>query len=321
MTILVTGATGFVGWHLVNRLLADGEAVRILVPPDVTVPAGWQGRVDVAVGDLTVRESLPPAVNGASVVYHLAAEIRNAARFTAVNVDGTRALLSACALRGPIRLIHMSSVGVIGARRAGQYNETSACHPRQPYEISKWQSEQIALEHGRRGPLRVTVARPTNIFGARLVGPNDSLLSWLRAIKHHRFRFIGSGDTVANYVYVEDVAASCVYLAHADDTVGETYHVADPCTIRGLVAYAAQLMGAPLPSNVPLTLAYAAAAGLELAGRVGRFAPPLTFNRVQALTSHRLFSGDRLQCRFRLPVGWREGLRRTIEAYTQHGLL
>lgn len=321
MTTLVTGATGFVGWHLVNQLVAGGEAVRILVPPGVTVPAEWRERVDVVVGDLTAPGTLPPAVNGASTVYHLAAEIRNAARFTAVNVDGTRALLSVCASRGPIRVVHMSSVGVIGARLPGKYDETSACNPRQPYEISKWRGEQLALEHGQKGPLHVTVVRPTNIFGPRLVGSSDSFLGWLRAIKHHRFRFIGPGDAVANYVYAEDVAASCVHLAHAGDTIGEIYHVADPCTIKDLVTYAAQLMGAPLPGHMPLALARLAAAAFELAGRVGRFAPPLTFSRVQALTSHRLFSGEKLQRRFNLPVGWREGLRRTIVAYTQHGLL
>jgi len=321
VTTLITGATGFVGRPIVDYLIADGETVRVLIPPGLVVPHEWRDRVSVSVGELRDPDSLPPAVRGVTAVYHLAGELRDSTHFTSVNVEGTRNLLAASAEEGRVRVLHMSSVGVIGARRRGEYDEDSACQPRSPYEVSKLRGEEIARDFGRRGDLAVTVVRPTIVFGPRLEGPSDSFLSWLRAIKLGRFRFVGSAPAVANYVFVEDVAAACVHLARAYEAVGETYHIADPCTIEELVLEAARVLGVEAPGRLPRAAAYGAAAACEALGSALRFAPPLTLGRVRALTSSVKFSGEKLRRAFQLPFGWREGVRRTVQAYQRAGRL
>lgn len=321
MTTLVTGGTGFIGWHLVQRLLTAGEQVRLLVLPDQSIPAAWVGRVEVATGDVTQPATLREVAQGVTRVFHLAGEIRQSARFTPVNLAGTRNLLTACAAEGRLRVLHLSSVGVIGPGAAGIYDEDSPCTPRNAYEVSKWQGEQIALDFARQDALQVTVARPTIVFGAKTQGGADSFLSWLRAINNGRFRFIGSGAGIANYVYVEDVAAACIYLAQSDAAINQVYTIADPTTIGEMVTAVTTHLHKPIPGVWPLWVTYPAAVGLEAVARISGRPMPLTRERVRALTSQISFSGDKLCREYPLPVGWREGLRRTITAYQQVNLL
>ena len=319
--MLVTGATGFIGRYVVERLLADREAVRILIPRSASVPDEWQGQVECTVGDLSDLARLTLAVSGTTAVYHLAGEIRNSQLFTAVNVEGTQNLLNACVAEGQPRVLHVSSVGVIGAQRSGTYDERSACQPRNSYEASKWQGEQIAREFQQRRLLRVTVVRPTIVFGPRVLGPADSFLSWLRAVQRGRFRHIGSGSGFANYVYVEDVAAACVALMQRDDTVGEVYHVADPTTVGELVTQMARCLNAPQPDSLPAPIGYLGACALSFVGCLARRPMPLTINRVRALTSRIRFNSEKLRAVMTLPVGWQQGVARTVAHYREIGLL
>lgn len=321
MTTLVTGGTGFIGWHLVQRLLDNGKQVRLLVLPDQSIPVEWAGRVEVATGDLTEPSTLRGLAQGVTCVFHLAGEIRQSARFGPVNVEGTRNLLAACAAEGRLRVLHLSSVGVIGPRAAGTYDEDSPCTPRNPYEVSKWQGELIARDFGRQNALQVTIARPTIVFGAKTQGGADSFLNWLWAIKSGRFRFIGSDAGIANYVYVEDVAAACLHLAKRDTAINQVYIIADPTTIGEMVTAVTTHLHVRMPGVWPLWFTYPAAVGLEVVGRIIGRPMPLTRDRVRALISRIDFSGDKLRGEYPFPVGWREGLRRTIMAYQRANLL
>ena len=321
MITLVTGGTGFVGWYVVQRLLAAGYSLRLLAQPEQPIVSEWRERVDVIRGDLTDLHKLPGLLSGVSTVVHLAGEVRQAERFTSVNVQGTQQLLAACAAAGNLRVVHLSSVGVIGAKRPGVYTEDSVCHPRNAYEFSKFQGEQIAREHIRNNTLRMTVLRPTIVFGAHTRGSADSFLSWLRSINSGRFRFVGSGTGAANYVYVDDVAATVAAVLERDETIGEVYHVADPTTIGDLVAQIVQDLHVNPPGRLPTPIGYAAALTFEGVGRVLRRAMPLTVARVRALTSHTIYSGDKLQASLSFPVGWRVGVTQTIEDYRRVGLL
>lgn len=320
-TVLVTGATGFVGRPLVASLLSRGAEVRVLTRNAERVPAEWLGHVGVALGDVLDAASLDAAVAGADTVFHLAGEIRDESAFESVNHQGTLNLLRACVASGATRFIHLSSVGVIGASRPGRYDESSECHPQNAYEWSKLSAERAVLEAPAAGSLAVTVLRPTIVFGPRRGSAPDSFVGWLRAIQSGRFRFIGRGDAVANYVYVEDVAASCLAVAGDPGAVGEIYHVADAAPLRDFVGHAATLLGVSPPGSLPAWVAYPAAVGLERLGRLVGFSSPLTLARVKALTSRALYAGDKLAGVHPLPYGWREGLRRTILAYRESGVL
>lgn len=320
---LVTGGTGFVGRHLVRRLLAEGERVRLLTAPDAPVPAEWESEVEIVSGNLTDRGRLSELGlgDGVDTVFHLAGEIRDPSRFDAVNVEGTRNLLSACAGAGRLRVLHLSSVGVIGARRPGVYDETSPCDPREPYEVSKLEGEKIALEFAAAGRLRVTVARPAIVFGPKPNAQADSFLGWMRAIAQGRFRFMGVGDGIANYVYVEDVAAICMALARSEHAVGEIYSLVDPCTIREFVSAAATCLMVPVPGSVPSWTMHAAASAFEVLVRLTRRPVPLTRARVRALASRISYSPDKVRREYAFPVGWKEGICRTLAAYRAASLV
>jgi len=111
--IFITGATGFIGRHLVNRLIEKGERIRILTRNPDKVLSKWQDRLSISIGDLLDTKLKLP--NDTTVVFHCAAEIKDESRFEKVNVEGTKNIVRACLEHSRCRLIHLSSVGVIGA--------------------------------------------------------------------------------------------------------------------------------------------------------------------------------------------------------------
>ena len=156
---LVTGATGFLGWHVANRLLARGERVRALVR-DTSRVRELDG--EVVVGDLRDSQSLERAVAGCAVVYHVAADYRlwakDPAELYRSNVEGTRNLLTAARDAGVERVVYTSTVGCIGMPQevgdAGLGNEDTEVDLEQmsgAYKRSKFQAEQVALEFARAG--------------------------------------------------------------------------------------------------------------------------------------------------------------------------
>lgn len=318
---LVTGATGLIGRPLVASLLAEGADVRILTRGGRALPAGWQGRVDVRIGDITEAGSLGAALAGCGGLFHLAGELRDPARFEAVNTEGTRHLLEAARSAGLDHVVHMSSVGVMGVEAPGPVDEGAACHPRNGYEVSKLAAEEFARAWGESAGVPVAALRPTIVFGERTGDGPDSFLSLLRAVAAGRFRLVGR-SSVANYVYADDVAAAC--RAAAARRANGVFIVADPCPFARFAAAAAGALGAPPPGRaLPRPAAYAIAAVLEAAGAVAGRPVPLTRARVRALSTRTEFRSSRIEAAlgWTPAIGWREGLSRTVEAYRRAGKL
>jgi len=324
MLVGVTGGTGFIGRHLVTSLVEQGVHARVLTRrPEILGRLWSKGDVEPWVGDLTKPETLRDFGRNARVIYHLAGEIRDSSYFDMVNATGTKNLLEACHDQKLTRFVHLSGVGVIGATGAGVVSESTPCHPKNAYERSKYAGEQVALTAFKKFQIPVTILRPTIVFGEGRDYDRDSFATWLGAIQKGWFRFVGTGDSVANYIYVGDVVRACLLLAGADKATGEVYILSDSCLLRAFVGAAAEFLGVGMPGNLPAGLAYTLAIGFEVAGRIGNFSPPLTVSRVRALMSRVVYSGDKLrkELGFSPAVGWRKGLRRTIKWYKQKGLL
>jgi len=324
MLAAVTGGTGFIGRHLVTSLVEHNAHVRVLTRrPEILGQLWPRGNVEPWAGDLTAPETLRGFAQSARVVYHLAGETREANRFTIVNTNGTMNVLEACCGQELTRFVHLSSVGVMGANGAGVVDESTPCFPRNAYERSKYAAEQMALTALRKFQIPVSLIRPTIVFGEEANQDRDSLALWLAAIQKGWFRFIGAGDPVANYIYVGDVVKACLTLAENDKATGKVYIVSDSCLLHDFVGAAAQFLGVEMPGHLPSWLAYTLAAGFEVAGRVANFSPPLTVSRVRAVTSRVVYSSEKLrkELGFSPVVGWREGLRRTLEWYKGQGVL
>lgn len=320
--ILVTGATGFIGQHLVNRLLAENNLVRILTRGVRPLPESWPGQVEIALGDLVDPAAVSLAVQDCQYIYHLAGEMRDPTQMETTNVHGMQHLLNACQQGSVSRVVYLSSVGVMGARRSGVVDETAPCQPQNQYEQTKYAAEQAALAWSDQSGVPVVALRPTIVFGDGPRAAVDSILAWLRAIQAKRFVFFDR-RAVANYVYVGDVIAACIQAAQARTT--GAFIIADSCPLVDFVAAAAEMLDVPAPAwTIPLPFAYVAAFGMQITGRLLRRSNlPLTVSRVRALSNRTRFCADHAASKlgWRPQIGYREGLRRTVNWYRQTGQL
>jgi nucleoside-diphosphate-sugar epimerase len=323
MSILVTGATGFIGQHLTGKLLESGLPVRVVTRNPDRLPAAWRDRVEVVHGNLLDSSIREAATKGATLIFHLAGETLDSSSMQAVNEEAVRGLLETAINAGVKRIVQVSSVGVFGATGSGVVTEDTPCHPQNDYERSKLKGEQIVLAYAQAGRIEAVIVRPTIVFGEWAAPPGDSFLEWLRAVQQGRFMFIGS-KAVANYVYVGDVVEAMLRLAERPMGGPSVYIVADPAPMQDFVGAMAQALGVPAPArSVPVWAAYTLAVGLTVANRFVQTPAPLTLPRVRALTSQCVFSGDKLrkQVGIAFPFGYRTGLARTVRWYRETGCL
>lgn len=276
-TVLVTGATGYIGRYLVNHLVKSGDEVHGL-----TRRQEVQRGVHLVHGDLLSDLALP---SGTKTIYHCAGVIDDEERMAAVNVEGTRRIVD-LALRHDALLVHLSSAGVVG-QPGGVVTEETVCCPRTLYEKSKHQAELVIQEGIQKG-LRVQMLRPTVVFGVGRAPDKDSMLQLFRAIKRRRYRNIGEG--YANLVHAHEVCRALYTLGTADLPNGGTYFINSPIQYSAL----ARLVLGSEAKSIPYFLALTAAVPLTfLTWATGR-KMPLTLSRVRALTSTTIFEQNRI---------------------------
>lgn len=318
---LVTGATGFIGQHVVEHLLLEGSDVRVLTRGDRSFPQSWLGHVDVVYGDLNDSKALQKAVEGCELVFHFAAELRDFKQMDRVNIEGTNCLLEACDRAGINKLIHLSSVGVMGVTRKGNVDEREPCTPRNNYERSKFVAEKLVLAWSKNSGKQTIVIRPTNVFGDGPHGGSDSMLAWLKAIKQGIFVFF-SRRAISNYVYVKDVADACCSAAKMD--ASGVFIVNDFCPLADFVSAASAALGVPAPKIfIPAPFSYVTALLFQVFFRLARRNSPLTLSRVRALSSRTCYLSNRIRETWGWfpSIGYKIGLQRTVDWYRQMGKL
>jgi dihydroflavonol-4-reductase len=266
--ILVTGATGFIGWHLARQLLERGQQVRALVRDPtssaraLTELEGIDIGLEIVRGDLRDQDSLRSAVEGCGVVYHVAADYRLWARrpeeMYRSNVDGTRNLLAAARKAGVERCVYTSTVGCIGMRSGelGSEDTPAGLNEMQgPYKRSKFLAEKIALEFAGEG-FPVIIVNPTAPVGDHDFRPTPTgkiVVDFLRGAMPAYL------DTGLNVVYVGDVAAGHL-LACERGRTGERYILGgENLTLHEIFGKLEALTGMPAPKlRIPYAVAYAA---------------------------------------------------------------
>ncbi|MCL0057825.1 complex I NDUFA9 subunit family protein [Dehalococcoidales bacterium] len=241
--ILVTGGTGFVGSHLVPRLVEIGERVRCLVRSR----AKLQG-VELRLGDVTNLSSLEQAMPGVETVIHLVSVIRESkdATFDRINVQGTKNVVQAAQKSGVKQFIHMSALG-------------ATPNPKYRYTYSKWQGEEVV----RSSHLDFVIFRPSVIFG-RGAGLTDRLVQSLMM-----FPFLapvpGSGKARFQPIWVEDVVTCIVQVLKGEKT-GQTYEIGGPehLTYQQMLDTIIQILGIKrIKVHIPLLLMYPAVMIME----------------------------------------------------------
>jgi len=307
---LVTGATGFIGQHVVDHLLLQGHEVRVLTRGSNPVPELWHNRLEVIYGELSDHDAVRKAVKGCHTVYHLAAEIRDSAKMVLVNVEGTRCLLKTCQQERVRNFLYLSSVGVLGGGgKPVKLDETSPAHPRNVYETTKYKAEQIAFSYKNLSDLKIVVVRPTIVYGEYCNPQQDSFLKLCRAVKRGYFLHFGY-NYLSSYVYAGDVAAACLVVVRDARTGGGCYIVNEPMPLITFVAEMAKIMGVKSPGVLPKPFGFILENILRKMERFG------------SLYNYTTYSIERiLDLGFSLPYGYRIGLRRTIQWYEENNLL
>jgi dihydroflavonol-4-reductase len=281
---LVTGATGFVGWHVARLLIEKGHKVRALVRKGPVMSLD----VEPFPGDLRDPASLQEAVAGCGAVFHVAADYRlwsaNPSELYQSNVDGTVNILTAAAAAGVDRVVYTSTVGCIGVRGDAEGTEEAQVELGEmqgPYKRSKFLAERKAIEFAAKG-LPVTIVNPTAPIGDHDFKPTPTgriILDYLRG------RMPAFIDTGLNFVDVRDVAEGH-WLAFEKGKPGERYILGcENLTLEAVFGRLEKISGRPAPKvKIPLALAYLAGLGstawAKLSGREPRV--PLDAVRMSA---------------------------------------
>ena len=219
MRVLITGAGGFIGEHLVLRLAREGYQVRACVHrryPEISVPS----EVQVVEGDVRNRLSMKAAASGCEVIVHLAGkahaihEVRaDEDEYHAVNVEGTRHVLDGAVAGGARKIIFFSSVKVFGESSQGCIDESASPQPAGPYGRSKWEAEQLLNEYSARGGLISSSFRLPMVYGPSHKG---NLFRMIAAIDQGRFPTLPHVKNARSMLHVGNfVYAAMLALEHA----------------------------------------------------------------------------------------------------------
>jgi nucleoside-diphosphate-sugar epimerase len=242
--VLVTGATGFIGGRLVERLVLEhGAEVRALVrnlAGAARLARFPSGSVTVLRGDVTNPADLETAMQGCDRVFHCAYGTSGSQKHRAwVNTEGTRRVLAAAQTAKARRIVYLSTLMVYGQTGDGDLDETA---PRQrfgnPYSDSKLEAERIALSSG----LPVAVIQPTAVYGPFGGVWTETVL---RSLKAGRQILINGGDGMANPVYVDDLVSAMLLAAVKEEAVGEAFLVSsdEPVTWREMFGRFERMLG------------------------------------------------------------------------------
>lgn len=228
-TYLVTGATGFVGSHVAEVLVARGNRVRTLARASSDTSFLDRLGVEVVRGDVTNPESLPSALDGVQVVIHCAAKVGDwgpVEEYRRVNVEGLRTLLEAVKDRPIERLVLVSTLGVYEARHHHGTDESEPL-PREHidgYTQSKVEAEALALEYHRRHGVPIVILRPGFVYGPR---DRTVLPRIVERLKERSIIYIAGGRHALNTTYARNIADACVLAANHPQAVGEIFNITD----------------------------------------------------------------------------------------------
>jgi 2-alkyl-3-oxoalkanoate reductase len=293
---LVTGATGFIGSHLLKRLLMERDRVRILVRHDPGKELLNNDRVEVFLGNLGNPEEVCRAVEGTSEVFHLGATIEGWAEdFQCATTLGTRHIVDSALRCGVQKLIYMSSLSVIHAAAARKGSKIAEDWPLEPhpesrglYSQTKLEAERIVTDAVRQRKLRAIILRPGEV-----IGPDRPFLSGAAAIEAgKRLVVLGNGRFTVPSIWVEDLVDAIVAAADSDRFDGCVLNLVDPEPLSqdDIARYYLAATGKKKTIvHAPLSLLYCAAFGANTVfGLLGRNAP-ITPYRLSSAIGRREF--------------------------------
>jgi nucleoside-diphosphate-sugar epimerase len=330
---LVTGATGLLGSHIVEKLLAAGEPVRAIVRKgsdttalDEAQAAAPNLAIQKVPGDVTDAASLRAAMAGVTTVYHAAAQVGDWGpwdRFVAVTIDGTVNMLNAAREAKVGRFLHVSSISAYG-HPDGEglvLDETAPLgvdlYKWSYYSRAKVEAEKLAWEYHKRGDVPVTVVKPSWLYGPR---DRASMPRLIRAIRAGKGKIVGEGNNLLNLTHAVNEAQGCILAATNPKAIGQSYNLSSDGKITQAEYFnkIAQCIGAkPVTKHVPYKVAFSAAFMMECFGHLFRTKkPPLVTRYAIWLMGRRCFFSPqkaRTQLGWQPAIGYDEGIAQAVK--------
>ncbi|MBD3279114.1 MAG: NAD-dependent epimerase/dehydratase family protein [Candidatus Pacebacteria bacterium] len=333
--ILITGAAGFIGSHLVDLLLSKNikpQQLRLLVFNDEPLINLPDKDFEIVRGDVRDPKCVNQAVAGVKTIYHLAARIdfegKSFAAYQDVNVAGTQNLINAVK-KHQLQLqkfVFFSSIAVFGL--PADIGEIKGWKETQPknytnfYGQSKWAAEKKIVKAHQQWGLPYAIVRPASVYGPREQGPT---LALYRAIKNHRFVIIGDGQNKLHYVYVKDLVTGAYLAAQSSLKAGDYILAgAQPTKLVTVVKEVAASINEKVPNwHLPQSLAMLAAYGLAGLGKLTGIKPLLYPSRVRTMTTTYYYdiSKAKKELNYQPQISFKQGARLTGQWYLANNYL
>jgi dihydroflavonol-4-reductase len=321
--VLVTGAGGFIGSHLVDDQLNRGRRVTAFdINLDRLSHQAQNTNCELVEGDVRDQKLLETVVPGHTIVFHLASahlEVNKPpSYFEETNVGAVRHLVEICQRGGVERLVHCSSVGVYGSLKSLPADEMTDCSPTIAYEKTKLAGEKALREVV--ADLDFVILRPAWVYGPRCL----RTLKLLQAIKRKKFIKVGFKQTFRHPVYITDMLQAFEQAATSPAASGQTLIIgaSDAILLDRLIESVAKAVGTDFrPITVPLSIMAPACFVVEkLWGALGK-EPPFSTRSLKFFTESSAFdiSKAREVLAYQPDVEIAEGLKLTAEYFTDRG--
>lgn len=316
--VLVTGAGGFIGSHLLAALAQSGcEVVALDLDLERVRHLEGAAQIELLEGDVGDPALVERALEGVRTVFHLAAAHLGVtapdSEYWRINVEAVESLTSAALEAGVGRFVHCSSVGVYGRVERPPADEDSPCHPDLVYERTKLAGEKVVLEAIRDHGLPAVVLRPAWVYGPGC--PRTEKL--FRAAVKGRLLMAGRGSSLRHCLYIRDMIEALQLAATKDDAIGQILIIGDESavTVRQLLEEVARTANSRPPRSVPLILLSAVAVATELAFRLVGREPVISRRSMRFFTGNTAFDTTRAKnlLGFESRYDLERGLRETYE--------
>lgn len=322
MIVFITGATGFIGSHLAERLASNGHSLRCLARPTSDVSRLKKLGASILIEEITDAEAMKKALEGIDLVYHCAAvvgEWLSREEADKINIKGTENLLRAGLANNVKRFVHVSSLAVLGMKH---HLNTPADAPLEItediYSDSKIYSERLVMDFHKKYGLPVVVVRPGFVFGP---GDRRFLPRMLGLLKQKKFLFLGSGNNIMDLVYIDNLIDALVSAGTEEKAIGRAYNVTnkDKVTMKDFVFMICDMLGLERPKkSMPFPLAKLIASIMEAHSRLTRKKEPplLTKARVKVAGLNLDFDISKTveELGYDSKISIKKGLEKTLEA-------
>ena len=328
----VTGATGFIGSHLVARLLQDGFQVRCLVRKNSNTDPLKKPGIELVIGELSDTESLRNGIQGCNYVFHCAAMVSDWGTIREIrqaNVMGTRNLLEVSKEQALLRFVYLSTTDIYGHTGQRDLSEEAPypTHFCNWYTQTKMEAEFDVLRFHSCCRLPIVIIRPATVFGPRSFNVIGGIS---KAIHSGQMLLINGGKANAGLCYVTNLIHAIMLAAVKKSAIGESFNVTDKLHVTWkefIDDLADQLDEGKTYYNLPYSVAHSFAFVLEHGYRVvhlvtGLEVPPLLSRQaVQVMGRNQDFNIDKIQSLlgYRPIVDYKTGLKETVKWIQERG--